>query len=183
MKTYILIYKDFAHFEVILSSYFLKTKGEIVTVGLSDQQVTSVEGFNIVPHMSIADVAVEDVDVFIIPGGEPANISGCSKLCELIIKLNENNKIIGAICSGVLHLARAGILNNRNYTTSLDLSEYNDFPCGNFIDTNVVVDNNLITAKASGYVDFAIELGKLAEIYEDEADLKETIDFFKYFRS
>jgi hypothetical protein len=48
---------------------------------------------------------------------------------------------------------------------------------------NVIRDGNILTAKPNGYVDFALELGRMMDIYQDEADLQETIDFFKYFKS
>lgn len=32
------------------------------------------------------------------------------------------------------------------------------------------------------YVDFALAVGKAAEIFADEADYQETVDYFKYFR-
>ncbi|WP_175406469.1 hypothetical protein [Bacillus sp. FJAT-27264] len=46
-----------------------------------------------------------------------------------------------------------------------------------------MVDRNIVTALPNGYVDFALELGKLMNIYKDKADYQETIEFFKYFKS
>ncbi len=40
----------------------------------------------------------------------------------------------------------------------------------------------IITARANRYVDFAIEVAKELELFEDEQDLRETIDFWKYFK-
>ena len=48
-----------------------------------------------------------------------------------------------------------------------------------FIDTD---DGHVITARANAYVDFAIETAKELELFEDEADLQETIDFWKYHK-
>lgn len=183
MKTYILVYKEFAHFEVILASYFLKTKGDIITVGLNKEPIKSIEGFNIIPDITLDEFSTEDCDIFIVPGGDPNNLEGCKKLYEILFELNNKECIIGAICGGPVHLARANILRDRKYTTSLGIDEYKEFESNGYENTNVVVDKNLITAKASGYVDFAIDLGKLANIYEDEGDLAETIDFFKFFKS
>ena len=183
MKTYILVYKGFAHFEVILASYFLKTKGDIITVGLNMETIKSMEGYNITPDITLDEFSTNDCDVFIVPGGDPINLEGCKKLYDILFELNNKDCVIGAICGGPVHLARANILNGRKYTTSLALDEYKEFDCNGYENTNVVVDRNIITAKATGYVDFAIDLGKMANIYEDEADLLETIDFFKFFKS
>lgn len=183
MKTYVLIYEDFAHFEVILASYLLKTKGEIITVGINKDVVISTEGYKIVPDIIIDNVVINDVDVLIIPGGDPNKLYEYDGVYKLISKIYEKNKIIGAVCVGPIHLAKASVLNGKKYTTSLDVSEYNEFDSSKYVDENVVVDGNIITAKASGYVDFAIEMGKVMDIYEDENDLMETIQFFKYFKS
>lgn len=46
----------------------------------------------------------------------------------------------------------------------------------------MTIEGNLITAKANKYVDFAIELGKVMDIYRDKEDLEETIQYFKLFK-
>ena len=43
------------------------------------------------------------------------------------------------------------------------------------------MDRNILTARANAYVDFAIEAAKALDLFEDEADLLETIAFWKEF--
>ena len=62
----------------------------------------------------------------------------------------------------------AGVLNTINPTHSTDL--------------DVAVCDNIITARANGYVDFAIETAKKLNLFEDEADLQETIAFWRKFQ-
>ena len=180
-STYVFIYDTFAQFEVVLANYFLKHKGKVITFGIDNDKVTSHEEFITVPHKSIDEIDVDDIDLLIIPGGDPSKVKEKEKLYNLIKEVNKKDKLIGAICAAPVHLAKAGILNNRKYTTTLDINSIKEFNIENFVDENVVVDEKLITAKASGYVDFAIELGKQVEVFEDENDLDETIRFFKYF--
>ena len=182
MNTYILIYDDFAQFEVILANYFLKTKGKIITVGINKDSVISSEGFITVPHISLDEVLVKNVDLFIIPGGNPENILDNKSFYTLLKRISDENKKIGAICSGVIHLAKSEVLNDKKFTTSVSLDENKYFNKNNFVNQNVIVDNNIITAKANGYVDFALELGKVMGIYESEEDLQETISYFKEFK-
>lgn len=125
---------------------------------------------------------VEDVDLFIISGGDPDKLIGNEEFYKLLTNLNDAKKKIGAICSGAVHLAKSGILNGKKFTTSVSLDEYKYFNKTDYQNDNIVVADNIITAKANGYVDFAIELGTIMNIYKDEADLKETIDFFKNFK-
>ncbi|MDO3412447.1 DJ-1/PfpI family protein [Saccharibacillus sp. CPCC 101409] len=183
MKTHILIYEGFAHFEVMLASYLMKTAGDIVTVGVEGTPVASYEGFQLIPHLKLGEIDPREIDVFLVPGGDAAELEGCGKLHELLAELDRRKKIVGGICSGTLQLAKAGILKNRKYTTTLDTAAHAEFEPQHYIDRNTVTDGNVITAKAAGYVDFALELGTLAGIYKDEADYRETIDFFKYFKS
>ena len=49
-------------------------------------------------------------------------------------------------------------------------------------DLDVVNDRHVITARANAYVDFAVETAKELDLFEDEADLQETIDFWKYHK-
>jgi len=44
------------------------------------------------------------------------------------------------------------------------------------------VADQVITARANGYVDFAIEVAKKLDLFEDEDDLKETIAFWRNFQ-
>ncbi len=180
-STYVFIYDTFAQFEVVLANYILKHKGEVITFGIDDDKVTSHEEFITVPHKSINEIEVDDIDLLIIPGGDPSQVKEKEKLYNLLNEVNKKDKLIGAICAAPVHLAKEGILNNKKYTTTLDINSIEEFNVESFIDKNVVVDENIITAKASGYVDFAIELGKQVEVFEDEDDLNETIRFFKYF--
>ncbi|GMQ64659.1 DJ-1/PfpI family protein [Vallitalea maricola] len=182
MKTYVIIYEGFAHFEVILASYFLKTQGDLVTVGINSNSIVSCEGYRIIPDITLGEVDVAEVDVLIIPGGDLEEISQDSLLHDVITRVNKQGKVIGAICSGVYHLAKAGVLNGKGYTTTLDINKLSEFNAAYFKDENCVLDGNVITAKANGYVDFGIKLGEVMGIYEDEDDLKETIDFFKKFK-
>jgi len=183
LKTYVLIYETFVQFEVVLTNYFMKTKGEIVTVGVDDKEVTSWEGFKTVPHLTIEEVDTDDVDLFVVPGGQPDQLTGIDKLSEFLNKLYQKNKVLAAICAAPVHFAKAGILKKHNYTTTLPLNEFNSFNKQNFLDRNVVVDENIITAKAAGYVDFALEVGKKMNIFKDQADYQETVNFFKYYNN
>ena len=49
-------------------------------------------------------------------------------------------------------------------------------------DLDVVVAETVITARANGYVDFAIEVAKKMGLFEDETDLKETIAFWRNYQ-
>lgn len=180
MKTYIVIYEGFSQFEVIIASFLLRTKGDVITVGLTADTVTTAEGFVIKPDVVLSEMRRDDVDFFLIPGGPPNELMASSELSDILNELNEQKTFIGGICSGTLHLASSGILENKRYTTSLDLDEFDVFNKERYTNENVVSEGNIITAKGCAYVEFGILLGQLGDVYVDETDLKETIDYFKH---
>jgi 4-methyl-5(b-hydroxyethyl)-thiazole monophosphate biosynthesis len=182
MKTFILVYPSFVQYEVVLTSLFMKTKGDIVTVGIDCNVVTSNEGFMVKPHMQLSDVNLDEVDLFVIPGGEHVNIYGNPLLTKTLQDLNKKGKVIAAICSGPVHLAKAGLLDGKRYTSYNLLERKDDFKHANRVEENVVVDGNIVTAKNVGYVDLALELGKIFNIYEDEADYQETVECYRNFK-
>lgn len=183
MKIYTLIYDSFTQFEVVLANYFLKTKYEVLTVGLNDHHITSGEGFITKPHYTIMDLNISEIDLFIIPGGNPEFLVDNKELYDLLVTLVNNKIKVAAICSGVLHLANSGVLKGRKYTTTLPIENFKSFNKDNYLDDLVVTDHNIITAKANGYVDFALQLGRVMNIYKNEDDFKETVSFFREFKS
>lgn len=76
--------------------------------------------------------------------------------------------MVARICAGVDLLEEAGILNG---IKSVHNTDY-----------NVVNDDRVITARANRYVDFAIKAAKELGLFTREGDLRETIDFWKYFK-
>lgn len=161
MKTYILLYEDMALFEVVIASYFLKEKGDIIYVSENNNTISSQEGFHINSDISVEQIVCDDVDVFIFPGGCIENIINTELLKNIITELNSKNKIIGGICSGRQLISDE---------LKIDMQ-----------DKTAIYNNQIILSPGNEYVDFAIELGKLANIYIDEADLQETIHYFKMF--
>jgi putative intracellular protease/amidase len=182
MKAAVLIYDGFVQFEVMLACYFMRSKGDVITVSLDGRASTSAEGFITEPHMPLAMLDLDLVDLFIVPGGDPQAILGNDLLAETLRELNHGGKIIAAICAGPVHLAKAGLLQGKNFTSTGTNEHPEDFAEGFYRPDLVVVDGNIVTALPHGYVDFALELGKLMGIYADEAEYREAVAFFRDFR-
>jgi len=182
MRVAILVYDTFAQFEVVLASLFIKQKHEIVTVGLEDRTFTSMEGFQVKPHMLLEDLGPDTIDAFIVPGGQPDVIKGNLVLGKKLRSFNDRKILIAAICGGPSHLGIAGILNGKRFTSSV----YNDhpdyFPGGTYVDDELVEDGNIITAQPNAYVDFALLLGQRLNAFKDQADYDETVRGFREFK-
>ncbi|MFA9464918.1 MAG: DJ-1/PfpI family protein [Velocimicrobium sp.] len=169
MKHYVLIFKDCCFYEIVILSYFLKyTNQEVLFCSLEEQKITCMEGFTVEANCLLQDIDVNKVGTFIIPGGEVQPVKS-RKLNDFLHQIKEKDALIAAICAGVDVLDEAGLLKN------IDSTHSNDQDCVN--------DKKIITARANAYVDFAIEVAKEMNLFENESDLNETIDFWKYHKS
>ena len=181
MKTHLLLFEGYVSFEIMLASYFMKTQGEIVTVALDRGPLRSYEGLSVNPDTLFTELNPAEVELLIIPGGDVTSLLDRQSLFEWLRALDRNGSALAAICAGTLLLGKAGVLAGRSFTTNAETEMRTITSEGHYMDSNVVVDGRLVTAKAQGYVDFGIELGKVMEIYSGPEDLAETIEVFKYF--
>lgn len=168
MKDIVLLYENCCIYEIIILTYFLKaTESDLIYCSVDGQKITAMEGYTVIPDAALSEINLSEVRSFIIPGGDISNIDqdivyGCLKT------LHEANALIGGICAGVDVLEKAGLLHD------IHSAREEAFDC--------VLDKNIVTARANAYVDFAIETAKALELFEDEADLQETVAFWKEFR-
>ena len=168
MKDVFLLYDTSCFFEIVILNYFMSLTGcEIVYCSLDGQPIQATEGYSVNADMALKDVDPQQIRSFIVPGGDISAID-TDEVREYLQELKSSQALIGAICAGVDLLARAGILDDRDSTRSSDL--------------DIVNDGHVITARANAYVDFAIEAAKELGLFEDEADMQETIDFWKYHK-
>ncbi|WBW94921.1 DJ-1/PfpI family protein [Oceanirhabdus sp. W0125-5] len=113
------IYDDMADFEMTLPGTAISwLKKELVTIAYKNKAVQSRPGFKYLPHATVKEALdFDDIDGLIIPGGWGDEQK--TELTELIQKLNKGDKMLAAICAGPKFLARAGVLNDKKYTTTL----------------------------------------------------------------
>lgn len=168
MKDVFLLYDTSCFFEIVILNYFMSLTGcEIIYCSLDGQPVRAMEEYSVNADMALKDVDSRQIRSFFVPGGDISAID-TDEVREYLQELKSRQVLIGGICAGVDLLARAGILDDRDSTRSSDL--------------DIVNDGHVITARANAYVDFAIEAAKELGLFEDEADMQETIDFWKYHK-
>jgi putative intracellular protease/amidase len=178
-RIFVFIYDDMADFEITFATHLLGADlgMEIVTVSYEDKLIRSKSGISYKPERLIKNVLEEDADGLIIPGGWNGELR--PELIELIQSINSKGNLLGAICAGPRFLAKAGVLDNAKYTTSItnwtethkkNYMEEDPFPRQNFILDRVVRDGNIITAQGNAFIDFAIELADWFGAFEDQED-------------
>ena len=165
---YFIIYDECCFYEIVILSYFLNfTKQKIKFCTLSGNSIKCMEGFHVDCDLSFEEIDITTAKSIILTGGNINNVKS-EKLTKLLQIANSRGILIGAICAGVDLLDDAEILHSICSTHSKDM--------------DVVSDYNIITARANAYVDFAIEVAKKLDLFKDENDLQETIDFWKYHK-
>ena len=180
-KILVFIYDGMADFEITFVTHLLGVDGgkEIITIGYEDKIIKSKSGIAYKPEKLIKDVLKEEVEGLIIPGGWNGEIR--QELIELIQSINIRGKLLAAICAGPRFLAKAGVLDNVKYTTSVvewtethaeRFKESDPFPRQNFVFDRVIRDGNIITAQGTAFVDFAIEVCDWCSLFDGEEDRK-----------
>jgi putative intracellular protease/amidase len=165
MKTIVFLYNTSCIYEIVILNYFLKYSGiDAEFVSLDGEPVTVMEGYSINVSDKLTAIDADSVGLMIVPGGNTHEIDN-PVVWKYLNQVNNHKGIIAAICAGVDVLDHAGVLNGIVSTHSTDL--------------DVAVDGNIITSRANGYVDFAIEAAKKLRLFKDEQDLQETIAFWR----
>jgi len=178
-KILVFIYDEMADFEITFVTHMLGADlgKEIVTIAYEDKLIKSKSGIVYKPAKIIKNLLEEEAEGLIIPGGWNGEIR--AELIELIQNINTKGNLLGAICAGPRFLAKAGVLENVKYTTSIvkwmemhmeQFMEDDPFPRQNFLRDRVVRDGNIITAQGNAFVDFAIEIADWFGAFDDEED-------------
>lgn len=168
MKDIVLLYDDCCIYEIVILNYFLKvTESDLVFCSLDGNMVKATEGYSIQPDTKLEDIDLSDVKSFIVPGGDISHID-TPVVYDCLKTLDRANVLIGGICAGVDVLEKAGLL------ADIRSSHLEEYDC--------VRDGHILTARANAYVDFAIAAAKALELFEDEADLQETVAFWREFK-
>jgi putative intracellular protease/amidase len=185
MKTYVLYYDGFSEFEVIIAVGNLAQKSDIVPVAIENRPYVSEEKQIFLPTKTISDISADDVDVFLIPGGDFSSIIDNPDLKNLIVELDKKKKIIGAICGGVVFLGHSGVLDGRNFTCYARDYEIDEatkekyFKNGVYLEKDVVVDNNIITAMGQAFIEFGIEIADMMGLYSTPEDRERDYKWIK----
>jgi len=177
------IYDTMADFETNLACHMLgDAEKQSIAIGYEKVPYEGLSYMQFMPKMTVKEaLELDDVDGLIIPGGWERDCR--EELIELINKLHSKNKLIAAICAAPEFLAKAGILQNHKYTTTINEESRNKmkdlFPSENFIDKRVVVDKNVITAVGSAYREFGISILDYFESFDNEEERKSYIEMYK----
>ncbi len=160
-RVLLFIYPTCAQYEVAVTLSLLRDSHDPVTFSLTKEPVPSEEGVQLLPHLSLEEVEVNDYDALIIPGGDMEGLKDAAPLFELIRALYEQKKYLAAICSGPYLLARAGLLQDRPYTVTFSREQRRFLGCFNeagFSYQPAIQDDAVLTAQGHAFVAFGLRL-------------------------
>lgn len=165
------------------SALFLLREENVLSVALENRPYINEEKQKLLPDKTIDELNPDDIDMFVVPGGSSIeNLYNNIKLKNFIHELNARKKYIAGICWGSDLLEEYGITGHRETIMRNNEPVQYSKLYQKLIEkktTSVVRDGNIIIAKGTGYVEFAIELGKIANVFKSEEELKAKYKWFK----
>lgn len=167
-KFALLVYPEFSLQEVMNLSRLLRWDFDIFTevISSNNEPVKSEEGIWVLPQKTTDEFHTDNYSCLILPGcSDFTEVFKDKKIFDFLGSFNGNNSFpIGAICSGPMLLARAGILKGKKFTASIFMDFFDFCPFlekDNFVTAPIVVSGNVVTAGGSNFNGFAVTMAHL----------------------
>jgi putative intracellular protease/amidase len=158
-------------------------KFEVRTVGFTRQPVTTMAGLKVEPELAITELTPQNSALLLLPGGDMWQDQGQPVVQSILQQFRDQNVPIAAICGATLEMARARLTQGRRHTSNAlsylksMVPDYGDEAF--YVDELAVSDGGVITASGLGAVEFAREIFRLLQVYDDN-DLRTWYDMFKH---
>lgn len=143
---------------------------KVRTVAITRDPVTTVGGVRIQPDLSLGQLYPADSAMLILPGGNSWDKGGNPEAVEKARTFLSAGVPVAAICGATAGLARGGILDTRKHTSNA--AEYlaaTGYQGGHlYQQADVVNDQGVITASAMHSLEFAREIFRVLDLYEEK---------------
>ena len=148
-KAVIITGPNFQDEEFTYPYYRLLEEGYKVDVATPDKAaVYGKYGVPAKPTIDTKDLKEANYDLVILPGGfeAPDRLRIRKEVLSFVKEMYENNKIVAAICHGPWICISAGIMKGRKATGYISIADDIRNAGATYLEQDVVVDGNLITA-------------------------------------
>ena len=149
-KIAILATDGFEEAELIYPFYRLKEAGhKSELISLEKRPIVGKFNYIMKPTYKIDEINLDEFDGVIIPGGtkNPDYLRRNQAVLDFVHKMDEQKKLVGAICHAGWVLISAKIINGRKATSYYAIKDDMINAGADFYDNSVVTDNNLITSR------------------------------------
>lgn len=172
MNVCVFYFDNFWEYEVGLALNQLRNEN-IFSAALEDRVYISEAKQKFLPDKMIQELDLDLIDLFLIPGGSTLHLFDNVTLKNFVTKLKAKNKFIAGICGGSILMAKYGILDNTKCTgggtgIKADSDYFQLYDKSILLNEDVVVDGNIITSTGQGFIEFAVELGRVMNAFENE---------------
>lgn len=176
MKIALILCDGFEDIEALGTKDILNRAGIDVILFGETEIVRTSHNTKILTDKIISD-EILDCDAIILPGGLPGavNIRNNNNVINYLQKMNEENKLIAAICAAPMVLKHANVLINKKATIYPD-SEFITLLGPNYHNDDLVVDGNIITASGPSKI-FLFAFAILEYLNIDYTEIKKGMLF------
>jgi len=154
-----LLAPGFEEIETVTPIDLLRRAGaEVIVASVNGEPyVTGRSQITLRADAALADVANEDFDLLIVPGGPGVKaLRADGRPAKLAEAFHRSGKVVAAICAGPTVLKDAHLLENRRFTAHF--SVYEELPDA-LAEERVVRDGEILTSRGAGTaVDFGLAL-------------------------
>lgn len=169
---YFLVFDGFADWQAALALCEVRRPGDwqVQTVGFYRTPVTSMGGLCVQPELSLDQLDPAQAAMLIVPGGHLWQRGEGEPAVAAMRQLHAAGSVVAGIDSGVLALARAGLLDRRRHTgnwpgqLALQVPAYAGADQYD-ADVLAVSDGGVISASHLGSVEFAREVIHTLDLY------------------
>ncbi|MHA6205680.1 DJ-1/PfpI family protein [Dyella soli] len=169
---YFLAFDGFADWHAAQALCEIRRPGEwrLQTVGFSRQPVLSMGGLRVLPELTLAELELKRAALLIVPGGYLWERGQGDEAVDAARRVHAAGAPVAAVDSGVLVLARAGLLDACRHTGSWPGhigAHVPGYAGAEQFDATVlaVSDGGVITASQLGGVEFAREVIRTLDLY------------------
>jgi putative intracellular protease/amidase len=183
-KVFIFLFDGFSDWEIAFLTPEIRKSSDfqIVYFSKDGEPVSSMGGLRVSPETSLTAIHHGDVEMLILPGGT-AWEKGENDFMDTFVKsVFDNGKTVAAICAATAYLANNGFLNALKHTSNdlYYLKAVAPLYTGeqHYIGSLAVTDQNLITANGVAPIEFAREIFRKLNLY-NETNIEKWFQLFK----
>lgn len=169
---YVLVFEGFADWQVALALAEIRRPGEwdVRSVGFTREPVMSMSGLQVLPDIGMDELDLQAAALLLLPGGHLWLSTQIEQAAALARRVHDAGAPVAAIDQGVLHVARAGLLDHCRHTGNWPGQigrEAANYQGHDQYDANVlaVSDGGVITASHLGTIEFAREIIHTLDLY------------------
>lgn len=144
---------------------------EIKTVAIEKNPIKTIGGLTIVPDCTLEEIDDENAAALILPGAESWGNGEHNAILEKSLIYIEKGILVGALCGATLALAELSVLDRFNHTSNaleyLTMFSKNYRGQELYVDSQAVIDKNLVTASAAGGLLFAKHVINYLNLFSD----------------